>query len=340
MPRTLSSLSFPLRSSRKQLALLAIVSAASLVAVPDDARASDPVSSTAGRQAQRRRRRHGQPTTTTTPEPAAPGDTEMAGATPTTPTQAPPPAAATTEPEAPVAHPSRPIALDAFVGFRGIGRSLSYVNDMTNTFRGYDLGFGPSVYAAVEWFPGAHFTSSALAHIGIYGDFGAAFGIVSQDSAGTSYGTGSILYDVGLRGRFPLVSHLDLGVRVGYGGQTYSISSSMGQPPGVPDVSYGFIRFGVSARYDLAERVGILVGLNYLLTLNAGQFTSGFFPHESINGFEGSVAVAVRIIGGLEARVGFDARVFWHSFSAMDMNAVQSATDLFYGITIGAAYRF
>ena len=39
MPRTLSSLSFPLRSSQKQLAFVAIVSAASLVAVPDDASA-------------------------------------------------------------------------------------------------------------------------------------------------------------------------------------------------------------------------------------------------------------------------------------------------------------
>ncbi|MEI8256740.1 MAG: hypothetical protein WCJ30_13780, partial [Deltaproteobacteria bacterium] len=221
-----------------------------------------------------------------------------------------------------------------------------YGNDSTNSFRGYDLAFGPSVYAALEWFPGAHFTSNALAHIGLYGDFGAAFAIVSIDSADNRFATSTMLYDVGLRGRLPLGA-LDLGLRVGYGSQTFVIDNRGTTPPvvpgvpGVPGVAYQFLRIGLSARYDIAHRVGILFGVNYLLTLAAGEFSRDFFPHDSVHGLDGSVAVAVRLVAGLELRVGFDARVFLHSLNpqASDPWNVQSATDLHYGVTGGVAYR-
>ncbi len=329
-------------SAATRVVIALVVGATALAVLADDARAD--AGSSAERLAQRRRgrrRRTNAPTDTAPP----PTDTE----TPPTGNEAPPPVepVAVVEPQ-PVAPPvERPVALDVHLAFRGIGRNLSYTNDSTSSFRGYDLGFFPSIFAAVEWFPGAHFVTNALAHIGLYGDFGAAFGMVSVDAAGNRFGSSAMLYDVGLRGRLPLGA-LDLGLRIGYGAQTFAIDNRGTPPPpdpnipGVPGVAYQFLRIGVSARYDIAHRVGILVGLNYLLTLSAGEFSGReFFPHDAIHGLDGGLAVAVRVIAGLEFRVGFDARVFMHSLNAQatDPWNVQGATDLHYGLTIGAAYR-
>jgi hypothetical protein len=341
--------------------VLALVAGLSLVSIAVDAAADDrsPASSDE-RLAQRRRnrrrhRRRGRPShgdggrdntadttsesgsTNAVPEGAneAPPDLDGTRTNATSGTEASAPAEAP-----PSAAPPRPVALDVGLAFRGIGRSLSYANDSTNSFRGYDLGLGPSIYATLEWFPGAHFTSGPGAHIGVYGAFGYAFGISSQDSAGNTFDTTSYLYDAGVRGRIP-IGHFDLGLRIGVGGQTYSIADSGGTASGIPAVDYLFVRFGVSGRYDIAERVGIMLGFSYLLTLNSGPFRAMYFPNESVNGIDGNLGLAIRLVAGLELRAGFDVRVFFHSLNPQGSDPqVEGATDLFYGVTGGLAYRF
>ncbi len=323
---------------------MAIAAGLAMIGTSLDASAHDLAPRSVERQAQRRRnrrrnRRHNEP-----PPPAEPAE-PVANTPPEGSNEAPPTMVAqpptTTEPvETPVEHPTRPIALDVGLAFRGIGRSLGFNNDANGAFRGYDLAFGPAIYAALEWFPGAHFTSNALAHIGLYGDFGYAFGISSQDTAGNTYATSSLLYDVGLRGRIPL-GHFDLGIRAGYGAHSFSIADSGANPSGVPAVNYQFVRVGVTGRYDIADRVGIMLGFSYLITLGSGAYHMNF-PHESVHGLDANIGLAVRVVAGLEVRVGFDFRAFLHSHNvqAGDPYMVEGATDILYGADFGLAYRF
>jgi hypothetical protein len=341
---------------------LALVAGLSLVSIGGEAAADDqPAGSSEQRLAQRRRRRRrnhrrGRPSH---PHPDSDNDNTTSGTNTTGgglegANEVPPDQSATATTtsttstdttnnaatEAPSeSHPSRPVALDIGIGFRGIGRSLSYSNDMTGSFRGYDLGFGPSFHATLEWFPGAHFTSGPGAHIGIYGAFGYAFGISSQDTSGNTFDTTSYLWDAGLRGRIPL-GHFDLGIRAGVGGQTYSIADSAGSSSGIPALDYLFVRIGLSGRYDIADRVGIMLAFSYLLTLNSGPFRAMYFPNESVHGIDAGLGLAIRLIAGLEVRAGFDIRAFFHSLNPQGSDPqVEGATDLFYGVTAGLAYR-
>ncbi|MDP3276624.1 MAG: hypothetical protein Q8Q09_15610 [Deltaproteobacteria bacterium] len=317
----------------------------------------------------RRRRRHSTPTT----QPSG-AETEPPEATPTpTPTPAPAPSP---EPApdptpapvplqrvpdvAPVAPPHanehvavatvpssgrRPAALDLRIGGGVRGRSLWFVDDIFNELRPYNLTAAPSLSAAVEWYPAAHFTRGIASSFGLVGGADYTLIFASSDRQGRSYPTTSLSANGGVRARMWIANRLDAGVHLGYAFQTFAIDRSavmMAPAQGIPSVTYHSLRGGLSGRMQVISRLAITAASSYLLVLGTGEISGPrYFPRSQAGGVDFELGAAVALTAGLEVRIGLDWRRYFYKMNPQigDPVVAGGAVDDHYGATISLAYR-
>jgi len=198
------------------------------------------------------------------------------------------------------------IALDVSAGVRLSHRALRWNDDLFGEQRPYTLPLAPWLTVDAQWFPGAHFTSGGLAHLGVYASLGVAVGVTSEDSMGRAYDTSAFDVRAGLRGRLPLGSHA-LYAGLGYELRSFSLAPP-GDPadPGVPGVSYGAATVDLDARVGLATSITLLAGVSGGLPLGFGDLGERLFPAASG--------------GAVELRAG----VAWAFFSRYELRAIAS----------------
>jgi hypothetical protein len=237
----------------------------------------------------------------------------------------------------------RPPALDIALTGRLFARHLSYTSDLFGQFRNYDLAAGPAAALRIDIFPGAWFTRGAGAHIGITlaGDY--AFGISSvyADAPGQTFATQSWGFSGGVRGRVP-IGPVELGAVVAYGMQTFTVGAPQdGDDPGVPDVQYQYLRFGLTGRFALGSRVAITAEGAFLYVLSIGEMKDRFFPRATANGAEASLGLAIVTVAGLEVRAGVDIRRYFYGMHSQpgDEFVAGGAVDQYMGAFLGLAWR-
>jgi hypothetical protein len=211
----------------------------------------------------------------------------------------------------------RPSALDVGLSFAGFTRSFEY-NDDLSSLRSYDLGLGPTVMLKLRWYPGAHFAGGVPAHIGLElrGQFAFAIDSALDD---TSFPTSSQGFGVGLRARLPIDDH-ELAAVVGYAAQSYSIDTveEMGieVDPGVPSISYGYLRLGAELRFAIGESFAIGAAAAFLPVLSTGDIGEDpWFPRASASGMEGELNVSHALTPALELNAAFGLQRFAFSFN-------------------------
>jgi hypothetical protein len=187
---------------------------------------------------------------------------------------------------------NRPSALDLGVGARLGSRAFGYKDSLPG-LRPYTLSLGPSIALRARWYPAAHFTAGALAHIGLdlRGEF--LVGVSSKNSDGREFSTSSHTIGVGLRVRIPL-DKLELGAVGGFGQHSFGFSEASGKiDPDLPDVTYNFVRAGLDARWQFFGPLALQLAAAYLVGLSQGEIAErAWFPHTTGNGFEAEIGLA------------------------------------------------
>jgi hypothetical protein len=234
------------------------------------------------------------------------------------------------------------VALDLTVGGRAFRRHLSYTDDLFGVLRAYDLNLGPAAYAAVEWYPGAHFSNGPLAHLGLVASGEYAFALRSRDPAtDASYDTRAWSASLGVRARLPLGAS-EVGLTGAYLLQQYAVEGTRhGNDPGVPTVTYQSLRAGLSARIALTGWFALTAGAGYLFVLSAGEMSSEYFPRAQMGAVDAALGAALAVASEIEVRLGLDARRYFYSFHPEpgDPWIAGGALDHYFGATLGVALR-
>jgi hypothetical protein len=204
-----------------------------------------------------------------------------------------------------------PMALAIELGAGGFSRDFEYRENI-DSLPVYDIAAPPLAFLGLQWFPAAHFSDSAAAHIGLRARGQMAFGLSSGLESGSSqeFDTTSTMIEIGVRGRLPL-SSLQLGADVSYGSHTYKIDSADTAAglidPGIPSASYSYLKFHIDASLALGDSASIGLGFGLMPMLGLGEIEE-WFPQASGLAMEGDINFAYALMSSLDLVVSLGAR--------------------------------
>lgn len=216
--------------------------------------------------------------------------------------------------------------LDASLGAGMLFRKLSYNKPVGDYYehglQSPDL-LAPALRAGVHVYPGAWYVDGPAAHVGLAASYYRTIGGSTNVIAGGtthSFTTTFTEFNLGLRGRIPLRSTLELGLNGGWGVQSMVMegdneelpAEGRGDPGVVPDSSYTYFRFGPDLAFDVG--VPLQVGLLYrtpTLSSEDGYFAEDrWFPRASAIGIEAYVQGTYALSDTLGLLIGIEARYY------------------------------
>src|SRR5262245_54347248 len=239
-------------------------------------------------------------------------------------------------PEAEETAPPKPLALSAGVGF--LFRSFQAKNAVTlpGVLPTRDQSGGMAdLRIGAAFYPGALFTKSFLANIGVVGHFEQSLGGNTQagDDPNNVLPAGELptsltAYDVGLRVRLP-ISQNELGFSAVSGQQACLIDDggeesdpALGDPKLVPDVAYSFIRLGTDFSYVMSKYTFRAdVGLRIVNSAGdeAGQIQSeAWFPRSDVGGVDVGLTAGYAVSERFSVKLGADFRNFFYSMNSRE----------------------
>jgi hypothetical protein len=173
-----------------------------------------------------------------------------------------------------------------------VTRNYAY-NDALIKMSEHTVAPTPALRLEARWYPAAHFTDGFVSNLGIDLYAQLAWPLDAQ-KGNTSFNTSSTALGIAARLRIPLSDSPDktheLGLILGYGGQSFTIDNAKGQDPGIPSVAYGFTRLGADARLMLNRALSLQGRLAYLALGSFGELEQrSWFSHVSGGGFEGQL---------------------------------------------------
>ncbi|MBX3273674.1 MAG: hypothetical protein KF729_25645 [Sandaracinaceae bacterium] len=226
---------------------------------------------------------------------------------------------------------------------RAFHRGLTFSGVERGPITDYILPVGPAAGFGVEYYPGAHVTNSALAHLGVHVDFRHSFAVESQGPNDIAYPTTARAWLAGLRLRLPFGGGTELGLELAGGQETFRVERGgldQEAPVGVPFTDYSFLRAGVSFRihagdYALGGRVA------YLPSFDLGPLGTelgGGLGH----GVEAGFVVAIPLGLGFSFLAEAEARVFVLQLepTSSARSAARGAIDRYVGVNAGVEWDF
>jgi hypothetical protein len=110
--------------------------------------------------------------------------------------------------------------------------------------------------------------------------------------------------------------------------------------PPVPSVRYQYLRAGGIVQLNATSYLTLYLSAGYRHVLSVGEIASEqYFPHATATALDGSVAVAVRLLRGLELRIAADARRYDLQLRSQpsDVRMARAAIDDYVGGTVSLA---
>lgn len=231
--------------------------------------------------------------------------------------------------------------LQVALGGRVFNRSFSYTDDLYGVMRDYSVDVGPMIAGEALWFPGAHVTDGAGAHIGLRFRGYGVIGVASETTSGESFGTTAFGLEGGLVGRIPIFDH-EILLDVSAGHDVYEVETPSSGAALVPNIAYTWIRPGIGFRAVFGAGVSMSGDFGWLFVLDTGELgTDAWFPRLAAGGLSGSVFVNVDVFEGLEVQLGFEARRYWTEMLPEfgDKFIVGGVVDQYLMGTLRLAYR-
>jgi hypothetical protein len=194
------------------------------------------------------------------------------------------------------ARTQNPLELSA--GIRLMTRSYEY-NDALVDLAQHTLDPTPALRLEARWYPAAHFTSGVIANLGL-DLYAQMMWPVTATSAVGEFDTSSTAFGISARFRVPLGKH-ELGILAGYSIFGFYFEDAENSPAQVPSVTYGSIRLGADARFQLTDSISVGLQAAYLMVQGFGELgTAAWWPDVSGNGLEVEVRGGYAISKPLE----------------------------------------
>lgn len=220
--------------------------------------------------------------------------------------------------------------------FRWWGRDLR-VSTSRADVTGTSVGMSPTGAGIdAQWFPAAYFVDDRGADVGVTFRVDMAPDFTSR--VGESRFVSSVMQmRTGLMFRLPFryaEPQVHAGLHVFEA--TTSPFASDGRPrPPAPNVSMQGPRFGLGLRLIEFWRITFEVQAGATWLLGLGEIQSPrFFPGAGGSAFDVKVSLAFRTWPWLDVRIGADVTVH-----ALTLGGGQTATDAFYGVTLGFVFK-
>lgn len=232
-----------------------------------------------------------------------------------------------------------PLGLGLDVSF--FTRKLTYNDDIFRKLRPYTLGLAPAPRLTAWWHPGAHFTDGLISVFGVGLSLSLPLGLSSTDTSETEYPTRSVMVEGSLRGRIPLGAH-EVVVLAGLGNHTYAIETKGQSDPGVPDVSYTYLRLGAQGRFQILEGFNASATVAFRPLLSAGEISSSkWFGRATAAGLDAGVALAYEVLSGLDVVIKGELLRYFFSMHPQpnDPWIAGGAVDQYFAGSIGAAWH-
>lgn len=223
----------------------------------------------------------------------------------------------------------RPSPLDLTAGMKLSARAFRYTSSLERLYPNqgfpempeYSLAASPVAAVRGHWYPGAHLTGGALAHIGVSGMFESGFATTVNYGAESFKQTQQLWY-AGLRGRIP-VDKLTFGLEAGYGNQIFKLEDAGdGSPSGIfPNVKYSNVEIGgdVEVKWDSFYLGGEAA---YILVLSEGELGSdAWFPEASGYGLAMGGHVGWEVHPMFDLLAGVAMRAYGFNFNPVSLTA-------------------
>jgi hypothetical protein len=245
-------------------------------------------------------------------------------------------------------HPIRPAAknwpiIQADVGLDIVGRSFDY-NNLT---QGNALRYSaPGIFSPrldLELCPMAHSISGFAGRWGISADGTYAVGLQSQLGTAPAHPTSLSRFDGGLLWWLGNPTGLSFAPEAGYRLLSFSTSAAKDGSvlTGLPNVTYGALRFSGALRFAASEKIRIDLRLSGMPVLGAADLIGpNYFTKGSGLGLEGEAGV--RILIAKQVGIGIFGEYTRYSFSFNSTGAYQAngATDQYYGGRAAATFVY
>ncbi|MFO0594997.1 MAG: hypothetical protein U0228_06825 [Myxococcaceae bacterium] len=223
------------------------------------------------------------------------------------------------------------------VDYRWWGRNLQF-SPAANAL-GTSIGTSPTgATFDVQWFPAAYFVDDRGADVGVFMrvDLAPEF-ITRMGGSDARFTSSATQLRTGLLFRLPM-RYAEPSFHAGLHlfEATASPFASDGTPrPRVPNVTFQGPRVAVGLRLLEFWRITFDIGIGATWLLGMGELsTAGFFPGARGSAFDGKAGLAFRTWTWLDVRLGFDLTVH-----ALTLGAGQTATDAYYGVSLGIVFK-
>jgi hypothetical protein len=242
------------------------------------------------------------------------------------------------EPGKPSAHP----AFRAAVGAGGFNRSFGWGGNPSPALATSSQPFSGDISVDATWYPGAHFTSNFLAHLGMFitGDFGV--GMVSRVGE-SRFAHSATRLRVGGLVRLPLGDRFSLAAHAGYARQdlTTALTAVDGSArPNIPDVAFNAFRTGLGFRWRMFGTVELdgLGGFQLVSGKTAlGELGSAqFFPEATAVGVDAGGGISVGLAEHLRLRAGVEWQRYFITLNAAETSRFFAQTAFDQYITAAA----
>ena len=236
-------------------------------------------------------------------------------------------------PEESKASPAPAVRLSVGVG--GFNRNFQWAGNPSSLLATSIQPFSGDVSVEGSWYPGAHFTSSFLANLGVFisGDFGV--GMVSRLGESRFAQSAS-------RVRFGALVRLPVGERftlIGHAGYSRhevttsitAINDGTGRP-NLPDVLFNGFRAGLGFRWRVAGSVEIDVLTGFQAVAGKGELASPrYFPQATALAVDAGGGISVELVEHLRLRAGVEWQRYFVTLNAAEDSTffAQRASDQF-----------
>ena len=257
---------------------------------------------------------------------------------------------AANEPAADAAGSSGKRPIEAMLLARGYNRKFNYTGQHTPGLAPYNLDLAPSFVVSARIYPAAFATDGAISHVGIMGKY--ELGLATKTIAETTDPMTMMTttdelktqvndFQIGLRTRLPL-GKLEFGTFALYGRQQFLLLGDELNPL-VPDVTYGYLRFGVDARVELGKfTVEAQIAPRFLQTMNELDRAVIWFPGATGSGVDFGAMLGWNYLSWLDAVAGFELVRYGFDFNNIpNENPVIAggATDTYLSAFLGVRFH-
>lgn len=235
-------------------------------------------------------------------------------------------------------------ALRASVGVGGFNRSFTWAGNPSPSLATASQPFSGDIAVDANWFPGAHFTQTFPAHLGLFisGNFGVGMVSRVQDSR---FAHSANRLRFGALVRLPLAERFSLLVHAGYSRQeltTSQIAVNDGSArPNIPDVLFNGFRGGLGLRLRIVGSLELDALSGFQLVVGKGELGSDrYFPKANAFAVDVGGGLSVELVEHVRLRAGVEWQRYFVTLNPADTSTFFAKTAADQYITATASLQW